>query len=133
VATASRSTDSAITDRLHRAVLVVKGRVLSVQHPALVRPGPRSEHSPEWRQANVEVSETLKGSSKEKTIPVLFSSSSDIVWYRSHKFKPGEEGIFILEQPAATYGLQGFTALDPLDFQPVAEESRVRRLLQAIR
>jgi hypothetical protein len=127
------STDSAVTDRLRRAVLVVKGRVVSIHPLEQARPGPRSEHNPEWWQASVEVAEIYKGQSKDKVITVLFPNSSDIAWYKSHKFKPGEEGFFVLEtQPAAEYRIQGFTALDPLDFQPLSEQDRVRQLLRAI-
>ena len=67
-------------------------------------------------------------------ITVLFPNSTDEMWYRSHKFKPGEEGIFVLQtQAAEAYGVKGFTAIHPLDFQPLGERDHMRSLLQAIR
>lgn len=127
------STDSALTDRLRRAVLVVKGRVVDIHPLEQVRPEPISEHSPDWWQATVEVAEVYKGESKDKVITVLFPNSRDIAWYKSPKFKPGEVGIFILEtEPVDKYGIQGFTALDPLDFRPLSEQDRVRRRLRAM-
>ena len=127
------STDSALTDRLRRAVLVVKGRVVNIHPLDRARSEPISEHSPDWWQATVKVAAVYKGESKDKVITVLFPNSRDIAWYKSPKFKPGEVGIFVLEtQPAGQYGIQGFTVLDPLDFRPLSEQDRVRRILRAI-
>lgn len=131
---AVRQTDSSLADRLRRASLVIVGRVQDVRALEQAGRGPRSEHDPLWWQARVEIRETDKGQAAEPVITVLFPSSTDEAWYNSHKFKPGEEGIFLLQtQPAEAYGLRGFTALHPLDFQPTGERDRIRRLLQSIR
>jgi hypothetical protein len=128
-----RQADTALTDRLRPAVLVISGRVLDVSAvETAIRS--QSEHDPDWWRARVEVTGTEKGQTAEKIVTVLFPNSTDEAWYNSHKFKAGEEGIFILQtQPAQAYKLTGFTALHPLDFQPMAERDRVRRLTQAIR
>lgn len=131
-------------ERFTRADLVVKGRVKSVQEPptppadvavaaAAAAGEPQttrySEHDPVWMTATVEVEEVHKGDAGTgQTVEIMFPASTDVAWHRAPKFKPGQEGVFLLHQePAAALpdavavaAAAGeplpYTALDPADF-----------------
>jgi hypothetical protein len=113
------------------------------------RRGPITEHDPKWREAVIEVAKTEKGSPGKKEVVVRFPSSNDVRWYKAPKFVPGQEGVFILHKtqkparPAAARRLratvtaaeaettEAFTALDPVDFQPLAQKPEIRSLINA--
>jgi hypothetical protein len=102
-------------------------------------PGPpESEHDPLWREAVVQVEEVHKGETSPGSVVVLFPSSTDVMWYRAPKFEPGQRGVFVLhrnetgggpgEEAALAAaderrGTGAYTALDPVDFQPLDEPS----------
>jgi hypothetical protein len=118
--------DQDLRARLTLADLVVRGRVTAVR-PAPVDPTRGgSEHDPFWQEAVIRVSAVLKGDSPLQEVVVLFPGSRDIAWVNTPKFRVGQEGVWILTRDARA---NGFTALDPLDFQAVSELARVRRLL----
>ena len=116
--------------RIAGADLVVTGTVASIRSPERKGPLP-SEHDPEWTEAIVTVQSTDKGSPQQR-VTVWFPASQDIGWFRAPKFKEGQSGVFLLRRTRER-GLQGFTALDPLDVQPVAERDRVRRMIARAR
>jgi hypothetical protein len=132
----NRKPDIELQARIAGAELIVTGTVASVRR--LERAGPLpSEHDPEWMEASVTVQSTEKGAAQTSVI-VWFPSSDDIRWFRSPKFQTGQSGIFLLRHtrqdglPRQT-GAPGYTALHPLDFQPVTERERVRRLIPQAR
>ena len=115
--------------RADGALLVVAGKVLEVK--TLERVGVRSEHEPDWAQALVQVESVEKGALREKTVAVDFPQSTDERWLLSPKFKTGESGIWFLRHQA-NVGLpeNAWSALSPLDFQPLAQEQTLRKLLK---
>jgi hypothetical protein len=120
--------------RLRPATLVIEGRVRETSAATPPKPGLHSEHAPDWWVAKVQVLGVEKGQAAEQVISVYFPASTDEMWYRSPKFSPGQEGIFVLQMPSAeAYGFKGYTALHPLDFQPLSERDPIRRLVQQIR
>jgi hypothetical protein len=95
------------------ADLVVRGKVMEVRLPSEARQsgpqktggplgiGPISEHSPDWREAVVKVTDVVKGESADKEIVVRFPYSTDIRWHQVPKFTPGQEGYFLLHHTEA--------------------------------
>ncbi len=165
---AARLKASAIAERLAGADVVVRGRVTAVRVAQTEAPPRRtgargvaaaaaaapvrrriSEHDPEWREAEIEVDEVVKGGLQTNRVVVRFPGSNDVRWYKAPKFEPGQEGSFILQKSAApataaarrtragarslaaaagAAGAETFTALDPDDFQPAERGSEVRAL-----
>jgi hypothetical protein len=127
-----RNVDRAIVQRIARAAVVAAGKVTEVA--PLQRSMPQSEHDPLWAIAFVTVGTYLKGDGPN-TLQVLFPTSTDEVWIDSPKFKPGDDGVWILQRDQQEKGFPklrrpGLTALDPLDFQPIAALPHLRELLQ---
>ncbi len=122
--------DSVLLDRVRAAELVVAGKVVAVR-PSKI-PRTPTEHDPEWREADIEVTAVLKGKISGQRLTILFPGTDDPMWYRAPRFTVGTEGIFILHR----LRLPGFAALPYLtapqleDFRPMSDESRIRRLLQ---
>jgi hypothetical protein len=134
-----RMNDEKLSSRIDKAELVIVGRVTSAQPLDSVdtqREGPRrSEHYPEWWQATIEVESFDKGQSPTREVVILFPNSMDEMWLLSPKFKPGDSGVWILQRNQTERGFPifrkpGLTALDVLDFRPLAERDRVRRLIK---
>lgn len=112
--------------------------------------GPVSEHDPKWREAVIEVAKTEKGPSRSNEVVVRFPSSNDVRWYKAPKFVPGQEGVFILHKtqpPAAAKSAarvrgavtaaeaettEAFTALDPVDFQPLEHKPAIQNLINEV-
>jgi hypothetical protein len=82
--------------------VVVVGRVKQIQAPSAIEltAGREriSEHDPDWREAIVEVQETLKGPAEVKEFVVRFPASSDIMWVGYPKFRAGQESTLLLRQ-----------------------------------
>ena len=121
-----RKPEIELQSSIGRAELIVTGTVASIRRPEQRGPLP-SEHDPEWTEAIVDVQSTEKGA-PQKRVTVWFPASRDIRWFRSPKFETGQTGVFLLSR-ARERGIQGFTALEPLDFQPIAQRERVRQLI----
>lgn len=135
IAVDAQTSDEALLARLRQSDLVIQGLVLrtAVEREEDSR---RSEHETGWVAAAVKVETIFKGraASGTKTVKVFFPSSTDELWYLSPKFSKGQEGIFILSSPVAKKnGLEGYTALNPLDFRPAQERARVEKLVRALR
>jgi hypothetical protein len=128
---AASKAQRALQQRVAGADLVVTGTVASVRAPERKTTLPPSEHDPEWTEAIITVQSTEKGSAPQRVV-VWFPASDDIGWFRAPKLKSGQTGVFLLRR-AAERGLQGFTALDPLDVQPAPERERVRGMIRAVR
>ena len=167
--------DKRARTRFERSSLVISGRVKSVRLPSPqltdigaigamgaagavgAGPGappqevkPVSEHDPVMQEAVVEVESVHKGTAGGSEMTVLFPSSTDVQWYSAPKFRPGQQGFFMLhkeEKKAALPGVMGaagaivsavvedalpadaFTALHPADFQPLDRPGGIRNLI----
>ena len=127
--------DETLLHRLDAARWVVVGRVVSAE-PARVPASEDpeiTEHEPDWWIARVAIESIEKGTGRTGELEVLFPHSDDVAFYRNPKLTPGQESLFLLhedEMPEPSRGLEGLTALDPLDVQDVRQLDRVRRLLQ---
>jgi hypothetical protein len=152
----ARKASHDLQDRFADADVVVSGRVKAVTLPPeetdrsagvatravkSVAPGrPVSEHDPKWRDAIVEVDSIHKGQHAKKAITVRFPESTDVRWYTAPKFRPGQQGVFMLRKSTLTPAPKGkraaarargsaaapgsgpvYTALHPADFQPYSQ------------
>jgi hypothetical protein len=124
--------DRALQQRIARAALVVTGKVLRTE-PLPRDPGwPESEHDPQWWTAVLQVDSFAKGQGPTE-LTIIFPNSKDELWIDAPKFKPDQEGVWILqrntkEKVPPIYAVRGLTALDPRDFQPKQAWDKVRRL-----
>ena len=123
--------ESELLDRIAKASLIVVGRVGRMVPVKRAQRLGESEHDARWFVADLEVESVEKGRhARSKPAPLAFPSSDDIQWYWRPKPKPGQEGIWILHKeqlPGLPPG--AFIALDPHDFQPLAQLEHVRRLI----
>jgi hypothetical protein len=130
-----KEADRALVGRMARAPLIIAGKVVATR-PA---PGGRrasSEHDPDWWEAVIDVTSVAKGEASGKQVVVKYPNSRDEMWIDSPKFHVGEEGVWILQMNQAEKGparlrTEGYTALNPLDFQPKDRSERTMRLIKA--
>jgi hypothetical protein len=126
---AMQISDEKLQNRVAQAELIVVGRVSAVRPH---EPGPHippSEHDPDWWEATLTVQAVEKGQAPPGELDVLFPHSKDVRWFASPKFQQGQEGIFLLlHVDDRKLGVSGYTALDPLDFQPMDQLQRVRKM-----
>jgi hypothetical protein len=133
------SNDTAMAERLAQADLVVSG-VASAPHrrtatqvatTAGVPTSRVSEHDPDWWVATIAIDSVVKGTHDANTKDVLFANSTDIAWARSPKVRQGDRGVWLLHTTDA-YGrpVPAHAVTHPLDFRPVSEVARVRRLMR---
>ena len=134
-AVAGRFADEKLQARIAQAELVVTGRVIAVRpYGGTERRVPASEHDPQWWEATVKVQTVEKGQAPPADIVVIFPHSNDLRWFASPKFKESQEGIFLLHRTEdKKLQVSGFTALDALDFQPLDQRDRVKKLMQSSR
>ena len=130
--------NSMLLARLKTAELVVVGKVSRTQRPPeTVRGLPGTEHDPEWQEAVIQVDSFELGRLESQTVTILFPTSRDVQWFRASKFVEGQGGIWLLRKlkpPTLAAGAQDYyTALDPLDFQPLERREHVRTLIQRLR
>ena len=122
----SAAADAELRAKLDAASSVVAGRV------AAVRPSPPqrlSEHDPQWTEADIEVSETVKGTAKGR-VTIVFPASTDVMWFKTPKPKQGQDGVFILG-PGDKVGAGNRLAVsEPQQILPLSELSRVKALLK---
>jgi hypothetical protein len=125
--------DEDLQKRIRDAELIVVGRVTYTRPAKLTQYQPRTEHDPEWHEAEIQVESVEKGQLAARTVMVLFANSLDSMWYRSPKFKKGQEGIWILHMNAVKWpGVENrYMAIDPLDFQSKDQLGRIRQLIKA--
>ena len=133
--------DQDLQKRLAYAELVVVGKIVDSK-PALEQMQkkrmPITEHAPDWWTAVIEIESTEKGEPSGKKVIVLFPNSTDEMWLDSPKFRKGQEGILLLKKNQQEKGwpsmrIPGYTALNPLDFQPKDQLERIRKLLVGIK
>jgi hypothetical protein len=127
--------DRKLRERLRSAEAIVIGRVESAVELKDERRA--SEHEPRWWLARVAVVRTLKGKARASTADVIFSNSDDIRWFTSPKLHPGDQGIFLLRHDSNRVRkgeephIEGYLLIDPEDFRPLTDETRVRALLRS--
>jgi hypothetical protein len=128
VAAARRAmADQDLRARVSSAQVVVVGKIsrIAPMPPSDAQTGV-SEHDPQWQEAILQVSTVLKGDRSLKEVVVLMPGTLDVAWIAAPRFKPGQEGIWILQRHPE---VAGYTALDPLDVQPLNQLARIRGLL----
>jgi hypothetical protein len=124
--------DRHVQRRSSDADLVVVGKVASITSLRARQQYARTRHDPDWQEASIAVQAVEKGSLRGKSVVVLFPQSRDVMWYPSPKFSVGQEGVWILHrQPIKGLNAQYYLALDPGDFHPKDQQSRIRKLLKA--
>ncbi len=125
--------DRALQQRIARAALVVAGKVLRTEPLPRDPSWPESEHDPQWWTAVVQVDSYAKGQGPNE-LTIVYPNSKDELWIDAPKFKPDQEGVWILqrntkEKMPPIYAVRGLTALDARDFQPRQAWDKVRRLV----
>ena len=93
---------------------------------------PESEHDPQWWIAALQIDGFAKGQGPTQ-MTIVFPNSKDELWIDAPKFKPDQEGVWILqrdtkEKVAPVFAVRGLTALDSRDFQSREALDKVRRL-----
>jgi len=131
-----RRDDELLLARINLADLIVAGQVINTAAAPdeIRRRMPVTEHTPDWWSAEIEISSVEKGSHQGKRVHIWFPNSEDAAWHESAKFKPGQEGIWLLRRDQQEQGwpimrIAGLSALHPLDFHPLDRLDRIRRLL----
>jgi hypothetical protein len=151
-APADETTSRDLQARLSDAHTVVTGRVTSVRVPpepagppvaaaGAQEPTRRySEHDPVWRDAVVQVESVEKGGQVPSNVVIRFASSDDVRWHQVPKLEPGQEGVFLLQQPAggaaagpmavaAAGGEPVFTISHALDVRPSDQLAHIKQLI----
>jgi hypothetical protein len=129
--TRQKVADGNLQNELATTEAVIIGTVTGVR-PSQI-PHLKSEHDPDWYEAQILVENIVKGQLSGREITLLFPHSDDVMWHDSPKFTEGERGIWLLHRNQARLpGIENqFTSLKALDFQPLDELDRVRRLVKA--
>jgi len=113
--------DAAMQERVSGADAVIMGEVMSVTTPPEADSDDETgrEHNPQWRDAQVKVTEWMKGSGPN-TITVRFPASRDVLFYDVPKLHAGEREILFLHH---------LTLQLPTDEEPVADAPLVRKAI----
>jgi hypothetical protein len=120
--------DSVLRALLASAELVVSGKVSAIRKSNV--PRLRTEHDPDWQEADIEIATVFKGSAGMKHVVILFPGTDDPMWVAAPKFKPGDAGVWILlRSDFAGQKLPHLTAEAPAQFRPLSEEGRIKRLI----
>ncbi len=115
-----------IRERLRSSELVVAGKVADLKGPG--KQEFNSEHDPLWVTATIEIFSVVKGQSAQRTLPVRFSSSRDVMWFDAPKLSVGQEGIFLCRKPAADRA--GYELTEKAYFFPMDQLETIRALLK---
>jgi hypothetical protein len=92
----AKGDEEQLRQKLKDAKLVIVGTVVKVGTPAGYK-RMATEHDPEWKEAEIQIDETIKGQAEGKSINILFASSKDVMFVGSPKLKEGDAGIFITQ------------------------------------
>ncbi len=161
--------DQRLEEQVSAADLVLSGTVSAVRLPEEAAPaatGMRaamrgageaakpqriSEHDPLWREAVIDVQDVHKGEASKQVV-IRFPSSTDVRWHKAPKFRPGQQGVWLLQKkdiarPAGAVSAKRaaggplraaeaapapeYTALHPDDFQPLDRVEGIKTLIQA--
>lgn len=128
--------DRDLQAQVARADLIVVGKVTTTRLPATPatdRPGPPvpvTRKHPKRHEAVIEIESVEKGSYPDKQVVVLFHTSTDVVWHKSPKFKPGDEGIFLLHKVENPETAVLYACPHELDFQPWSKLDQIRSYIK---
>ena len=120
--------DSTLMVRLKNTETVVGGKVISVRRSEN-QPSFISEHNPEWYEAEIEVTSSLKGENPGKMV-FLFPGSEDELYMNSPKFKVGDNGIFLLRKGNLKLADEKmFSVVSRQDFLKEEQSARIKSLI----
>lgn len=106
-----------LSQRVNASDLIVTGKISKTTNDSMNIGD--SEHNPEWIRATIDIDSVLKGTQNLPTTEFLFSSSIDVLWYFTPKFKENESGIWLLSKPNELIGYpknQNYAILDKESF-----------------
>jgi len=89
--------DEQLSIILNNSKLVISGKVVKVNE-IKGKTSIGTEHDPEWKEAEIQIDEVIKGKAESKNIKILFASSKDVMYFQSPKFNKNDEGIFMIQQ-----------------------------------
>lgn len=93
---------AAVRSAGRRGVRDVRAAAMATSDLAMAAAPTRiSEHDPIWHEAVVDVESVEKGQAPRKQVVVRFPGSNDVRWRNHPKFKPGQQGVFLLSAPEA--------------------------------
>jgi hypothetical protein len=135
--------DDAVVARLAEAPVVIGGHISKVEPAGKAVAEP---DDPQWHVALVAVQSIEKGKVTSPEVKVFFPANPDGRWETAPKFHVGQEGFFILREARSLEAIgegerrprerrkrepvpDGYTALDPLDYQLPNQAERLRALL----
>jgi len=128
--------DRDLQARVARADLIVAGKVTTTRLPATPatdRPGPPvpvTRKHPRQHEAVIEIESVEKGNYSEKQVVAFFHTSTDVAWHKSPKFKPGDEGIFLLHKVETPETEVLYSCSHELDFQPWSKLDQIRSYIK---
>ena len=85
-----------LNERIAKADLVVSGTIKSIS-PLEEQPEALSEHNPDWRILEIDITENLKGGA-DKIVRILYPGSNDVAYRNYPKPVLGKEWLFILNR-----------------------------------
>ena len=121
-----RSEDERLNKRLEAVNAVVIGRVVAIDSTVPPPQVPVTEHDPQWKRATLEISSVLSGDLRDRTVTLIFPGTLDVAWVDAPRPNSQQEAVWLL---TVNRDLDGYTALDPLDVQPVEQADRIRGLI----
>jgi len=92
----ARITDNELRRVLKSSPVVVSGKVVRINEVTNEDKG-LTEHDAEWKEAEIEVDQVLKGDAAGKILKVMYASGRDVMFFRSPKLAVGDEGIFMVQ------------------------------------
>lgn len=129
--------DTRLRSQVQSADSVVVGQVTEIRNaPVSAGPGsnmPISEHEPQWKEAVIKVSTTIKGTATPGQVVVRFPASNDVAYRDAPKFTVGQSGTFLLHNLSAVNAVDvgpspTFEMIKRADQLSVAAAARVKNL-----
>jgi len=121
-----RLEDERLAQRLSAVDVVAIGRVVAIDTTVPPPQVPVTEHDPQWQRASLEISAVLSGDLPDRSVTLLFPGTLDVAWVDAPRPSAQQEAVWLL---TFNRDIKAYTALDPLDVQPVEQTDRIRRLI----
>ncbi|NGO55486.1 hypothetical protein [Allomesorhizobium camelthorni] len=121
-----RLEDERLSKRLSAVDAVAIGRITAIDTTVPPPQVPVTEHDPQWQRATLEISTVLSGDLRDRPVTLLFPGTLDVAWVDAPRPSAQQEAVWLL---TFNRDVDGYTALDPLDVQPVEQADRIRRLI----
>lgn len=125
-----RLSDNRLVGRLSAVDVVAVGTVTRIEPAARKPTAPVSEHNAQWQRALMEITSVLKGNPPPGPVTLLFPATLDVAWVGTPRPRIDQQAVWLLSY---NRDLQGYTALDPLDVQPVDQADRIRGLIRGLK